>query len=103
MYVDLGLLKGGHLNAMRFRNLFSHVKVIQAPKGFGMQAILGCSSGVNCAAREIVALDMGSMIYKDRALKVLGKGAARENGVCATVAHGKELDTKWVEEVPRNA
>ncbi|HDW2768016.1 TPA: tyrosine-type recombinase/integrase, partial [Klebsiella pneumoniae] len=46
---------------------------------------------------EIVALDMGSMIYKDRALKVLGKGN-KERMAYVPGGAWKRLD-KWVEEV----
>ncbi len=90
------LPKGRALERHEIRSLFSHVKVIQAPKGFGMRPFSGAP---RCGLRrsEIVALDMGSMIYKDRALKVLGKG----NKERMAYVHGgawKRLD-KWVEEV----
>ncbi len=45
------LPKGRALERHEIRSLFSHVKVIQAPKGFGMRPFSG-SSGVACAARK---------------------------------------------------
>ncbi|HAT7539738.1 TPA: tyrosine-type recombinase/integrase [Citrobacter freundii] len=91
------LPKGRALERHEIRSLFFTCESDSSAKGLRDAAILGVLLGCGLRRSEIVALDMGSMIYKDRALKVLGKGN-KERMAYVPGGAWKRLD-KWVEEV----
>lgn len=91
------LPKGRALERHEIRSLFFTCESDLSSKGVRDAAILGVLLGCGLRRSEIVALDMVDMIYKDRALKVLGKGN-KERIAYVPGGAWKRLE-KWVEEV----
>ncbi|HHT8313793.1 TPA: tyrosine-type recombinase/integrase [Yersinia enterocolitica] len=91
------LPKGRALERHEIRSLFFTCESDPSSKGVRDAAILGVLLGCGLRRSEIVALDMVDMIYKDRALKVLGKGN-KERIAYVPGGAWKRLE-KWVEEV----
>jgi site-specific recombinase XerD len=91
------LPKGRALERHEIRSLFFTCESDLSSKGGRDAAILGILLGCGLRRSEIVALDMVDMIYKDRALKVLGKGN-KERIAYVPGGAWKRLE-KWVEEV----
>lgn len=91
------LPKGRALERHEIRSLFFTCESDLSSKGVRDAAIFGVLLGCGLRRSEIVALDMVDMIYKDRALKVLGKGN-KERIAYVPGGAWKRLE-KWVEEV----
>jgi len=91
------LPKGRALERHEISRLFFTCESDSSSKGLRDAAIFGVLLGCGLRRSEIVALDMGSASYKEKALKVLGKGNKERMSYVPNGAW-KRLE-KWVEEV----
>ena len=89
--------KGRALERHEIRSLFLICEGDSSAKGLRDAAILGVLLGCGLRRSEIVALDMESVIYKDRALKVHGKGN-KERKAYVPGGAWTRLEA-WVEEI----
>lgn len=91
------LPNGRALGKHEIRSLFFTCESDASSKGLRDAAILGVLLGCGLRRSEIVALDFQSVDYKERSLKVLGKGNKER---LAFIPGGTWLRLeKWVEEV----
>ncbi|RCW94932.1 site-specific recombinase XerD [Marinomonas foliarum] len=91
------LTKGRALERREIRRLFDTCAGDHSAMGLRDAAILGVLLGCGLRRSEVVALDIDDMIYKDKALKVLGKGNKER---LAFVPNGSwERLERWIHEV----
>jgi site-specific recombinase XerD len=91
------LPKGRALENHEVRALFSTCERDRSSKGLRDAAILGVLLGCGLRRSEVVALDTESVITRDRALRVLGKGNKERIAYAPDGAWQRLM--RWVEEV----
>lgn len=91
------LPKGRALEKHEVRSLYFTCENDRSSKGLRDAAILGVLVGCGLRRSEVVALDMESVITRDRALRVLGKGNKERIAYVPDGAWQRLM--RWVDEV----